>query len=163
MTLNIILGIFIAFLAIRGWRKGLIGEIVETAGVFVAVLATVRVYPKLEDLFGLESPWGRIFVAAIIFIGIMIVLTLIGKGLRALMEKASLGTAEKTLGFLFGAIKAGLIIAVLSAVLLRAGADGKKIVSESLLTRTNMRVFAWITNVLPDEWGDKVDAALPDM
>lgn len=163
MTLNIILGIFIAFLAIRGWRKGLIGEIVATAGVFVAVLATVRVYPKLEDLFGLESPWGRIFVAAIIFIGIMIVLTLIGKGLRALMEKASLGTAEKTLGFLFGAIKAGLIIAVLSAVLLRAGADGKKIVSESLLTRTNMRVFAWITNVLPDEWGDKVDAALPDM
>ena len=163
MALNIVLGIFLAFLAVRGWRKGLIGEIVETVGVFVAVLATVRVYPKLEDLFGLESPWGRIFVAAIIFIGIMIVLTLIGKGLRALLEKASLGTAEKTLGFLFGAFKAGLIIAILSAVLLRAGDDGKKIVSSSLLSRANIRVFAWVTNILPDEWEEKVDKALPDI
>jgi membrane protein required for colicin V production len=163
MTLNIILGIFIAFLAFRGWRKGLVGEIVETIGVFVAVLATVRVYPKLEDFFGLSSPWSRIFIAAIIFVGIMIVLTLIGKGLRTLLEKASLGTVEKTLGLLFGAIKAGLIIAVLSAVLLRAGADGKKIVSESLVARANIRMFAWITNILPDEWEQKVDAVLPDI
>lgn len=160
MTLDIILGIFIAFLAFRGWRKGLVGEVVETVGVFVAVLATVRLYPKLEDMFGLTSPWSRIIMAAIIFVAIMLILTLIGKGIRKLLEKASLGTVEKTLGLLFGAFKACLIVAVLSAVLLRAGDDGKRIVSESLVARTNIQLFAWIGNFLPDEWEAKLDEAL---
>ncbi|MEW5873702.1 MAG: CvpA family protein [Candidatus Zixiibacteriota bacterium] len=161
MTLDIILGIFIAFLAIRGWRRGLIGEIVETIGVFAAVIATVRLYPKLEDMFGLTSPWSRIVIAAIVFVAIMLALTYIGKGIRKLLEKASLGTVEKSLGLLFGALKAGLIVAILSAVLLRAGDDGKKIVSESMVASANMRLFAWITNILPDEWEEKVDKALP--
>jgi hypothetical protein len=53
-----------------------------------------------------------------------------------------------------------LIVAVLSAVLLRAGADGKKIVSDSLVARTNIQLFSWIGNFLPDEWEAKLDEAL---
>ncbi len=160
MGIDIALGLFIAFLAWRGWRKGLIGEIVETIGVFVAVIATVRIYPRLEGMFGLTSPWSRIIIAAIVFVAIMIVLTLIGKGIRKLLEKASLGTIEKVLGLVFGIFKAGLIIAVLSAVLLRAGRDGQTIVSQSRVASINIQLFAWIGNFLPDEWEEKVDEAL---
>lgn len=160
MTLDIILGIFIIFFAWRGWRKGLVGEVIETVGVFVAIIVTVRFYPKIEDWFGLTSPWSRIIIAALVFVAIMVVLTLIGKGIRKLLEKASLGTVEKSLGLVFGLFKACLIVALLSAVLLRAGADGKKIVSDSLVARTNIQLFSWIGNFLPDEWEAKLDEAL---
>ncbi|HWO56636.1 MAG TPA: CvpA family protein [bacterium] len=163
MTLDIILGIVIVFFAWRGWRKGLIGEVVETVGVVVAILVTARLYPKLEDALGLTSPWSWIVIAAVIFVAIMIILTLLGKGLRKLLEKASLGPVEKTLGLLFGAFKAGLIFAVLSAVLLRAGDDGKKIVSDSLVARSNLKLFAWVTTLLPEEWEKKVDSVLPEI
>lgn len=160
MAIDIALGLFIAFLAWRGWRKGLIGELVETVGVVVAVIATVRLYPYIEGTLGLASPWSRIIVAAIIFVAIMIMLTLIGKGIRKLCENASLGTIEKFLGLAFGVFKAGLIIAVLSAVLLRGGRDGQLIVEQSLVARTDIQLFAWIGNFLPDEWEAKVDEAL---
>jgi uncharacterized membrane protein required for colicin V production len=111
-------------------------------------------------MFGLTSPWSRIIIAALVFVAIMIVLTLIGKGIRKLMEKASLGTIEKLLGLAFGIFKAGLIIAVLTAVLLRAGHDGQTIIEQSLVARTNIQLFSWIANFLPDEWEAKVDEAL---
>lgn len=154
------LGLFLAFLAWRGWRRGLIGEVVETVGVFVAILVTVRLYPRVEDVIGLESPWSRIIIAALVFVAIMVVLTLIGKGIRKLLERASLGPIEKSLGLVFGLFKGCLIVAVLTAVLLRAGEDGKKVVSESLVARTNIQLFSWIGNFLPDEWEEKLDEAL---
>jgi membrane protein required for colicin V production len=160
MTIDIVLTIFIAFLAYRGWRKGLVGEIVETVGVFVSIVATLRFYPKLEELLGLTSAWSRVVVAAVMFIVVMIVLGIIGHVLRSLITKVHLGKVEKLLGMLFGAFKAGLVIAALSAVLLRAGTYGQNIVSESVVAHNNLHVFAWIANVLPDEWGAKVDAAL---
>jgi membrane protein required for colicin V production len=160
MTIDIILTIFIAFLAYRGWRRGLIGEIVETVGVFVSIFAAWRFYPELEELLGLTSPWSRIVAAAAMFIVVMVVLTLIGKGLRELIKKAKLGTVFKALGLLFGALKAGLVIAALSAVLLRAGTFGENIVFESVVARNNLHVFAWISPLLPDEWEARVDAAL---
>jgi uncharacterized membrane protein required for colicin V production len=94
------------------------------------------------------------------FIVVMVALTYIGKGLRALITKAKLRTVFKALGLLFGAFKAGLVIAALSAVLLWLGSRGQSIVFESVIARNNLHVFAWISNILPDEWEAKVDAAL---
>ena len=91
---------------------------------------------------------------------VLVVLTLIGKGLRELIKKAKLGTVFKALGFVFGALKAGLVIAALSAVLLRAGTFGENIVFESVVARNNLHVFAWMSSILPDEWEARVDAAL---
>ncbi len=160
MTIDIVLTVFIAFLAYRGWRKGLIGEIVETVGVFVSIVATLRYYPELEELLGLSSAWSRVVAAAVIFIAVMIVLGIIGHVLRSLITKAHLGTVEKLLGMLFGAFKAGLVIAALSAILLRVGTYGQNVVFDSVVARNNLHVFAWIANVLPEEWEAKVDAAL---
>jgi uncharacterized membrane protein required for colicin V production len=80
--------------------------------------------------------------------------------LRALIQKAHLGIVLKVLGLVFGLLKAGLIIAVLSAILLRAGSPGQSIVMNSVVARNNLVVYAWIANILPDEWEGRVDAAL---
>lgn len=160
MFLNIAIAILVVWLGIRGWRRGLVGEIIETIGVIAALLATVRLYPMLEDALGLASTWGRIIAAALIFLAIMLILTLIGKGLRKLFEHLSLRPFEKTLGMIFGAAKAGLISAVLCAVLLRAGPQGKEMIENSILARTNLVLFSWVANFLPDEWEKKVDDAL---
>ncbi len=160
MGIDIAIALLAVFLAIRGWRRGLTGEIVETIGVIVAVLLTVRVYPKLEGLLNLESAWGRLVAAALVFLGLMLLFTMVGKGLHKLFEKLSLGPVEKMLGLLFGLFKAGVIVAVLCAVILRAGSDGKAIIDKSMLASIDLKLFSWVANFLPGDWQSKVNDAL---
>ena len=160
MGIDIAIALLAVFLAIRGWRRGLTGEIVETIGVIVAVLLTVRIYPKLEGLLNLSSAWGRLVAAALVFLALMLVFTMVGKGLHKLFEKLSLGPVEKTLGLLFGLFKAGVIVAVLCAVLLRAGGDGKAIIDKSMLATLDLKLFSWVANFLPGDWQGKVNDAL---
>jgi membrane protein required for colicin V production len=160
MVLDLILFLFVAILGYLGWRRGLLGEIVEVAGVFIAVVVIFRIFPVIESVLGLSAIWSRILVAAIVFLGVFVGLKLAARGLRTLIQKAHLGVVLQLLGLVFGVLKAGLIIAVLSAVLLRAGTPGQSIVMNSVVARNNLVVFAWIANILPDEWEARVDAAL---
>lgn len=162
MLFNLILLVLILFLAIRGWRRGLVGEVVETVGLFVSILVVVRLYPTLEGLFGVESIWSAILLAVGALVVVMIVLHFLVRAVHSLLKKAKLGVVEKVLGLLFGLFKAGLIIAVVCAVLLRLGTAGRTAVSESVVARSTIQVFAWISAVLPDEWESTVDKALMD-
>jgi len=160
MMLNLILGVLILFLAGRGWRRGLIGEVVETVGLFVSILVVVRFYPELEALFGVHTIWSAIILAIGSLFVAMIVLHFIVRAVHSLLKKAKLGVIEKVLGMLLGLLKAGLIVAVVCAVLLRLGSVGQTAISQSVVARSTIQAFAWISTVLPDEWAAKVDSAL---
>ncbi len=160
MMLNLIFGIVILFLAGRGWRRGLIGEIVETVGLFGSILIVVRMWPAMEEMFGVHTIWSAILLAIGSLFVAMIILHFIVRAIHSILKKAKLGVVEKVLGLILGLLKAGLIISVVCAVLLRLGSVGQKAVSQSVVARTTIQAFAWISTVLPDEWEAKVDSAL---
>ncbi len=115
-VIDIVLGVFIIVLAIRGLIRGLIKEIFGLAALIGGVV--------LSDMFGKQ--FGNViyhhltvspFVAYvssffIIFIVVYLGFLLIGYVLSNIIKAIQLGWLDRTFGFAFGALKAFLLIAV---------------------------------------------------
>ena len=116
--------VFIALLAwsmIRGFRKGLIVQIVSITalvlGVYCSVYFSHEAIPYLQKAIGYKSTMLPLLSFAATFAAVIIAVHLVGKSVEKIINIIALGLVNKLLGAFFGFLKSALIISVLLSLM----------------------------------------------
>lgn len=120
-ALDYVLFAIIAIAALRCWFRGIIGEVLSMAAVVGGLLSAIFFYRTLGAWISTLVPLGRLelvvgFVAA--FAVVFIVVKIIERSLRAVLENLNLDILDRVLGLAFGALE-GLILATIVVMALR--------------------------------------------
>ena len=102
----------LALFAVMGAKRGLIGEVFRFAAMLGGFLISFMYYRDLQGIMeGFSSNQSLVGAAAfiIIFLAAFMVITGIGALLQKLVKIAAFGWADRILGLLLGALKAGVI------------------------------------------------------
>ena len=100
---------------IHAASEGFFHEAFGIAGLIVGYLLAAWQYHRIAAWFApyVKSPWvGEIIGFLIIFIGVMILAGIAGRISRWIMKEAGLSFFDRVLGGLLGALKGGLIVAI---------------------------------------------------
>jgi membrane protein required for colicin V production len=120
--LDIIILVIIAASAIWGIFKGFVTQIVSIAamllGLWCAFRFTAQLSAQVKELLSLELAQDimHVIMFAIILLAVMIVSHFIGKGIEKIIQLSMLGWLNRLLGFLFGAIKATILLSVVAYI-----------------------------------------------
>ncbi len=145
-TLDIILIIPILYYAYKGFKSGVVREILGLAGITLAVFFTFKYLDVfsgiLSPFFGKESPYLPYASGIIIFLGTLILIAIVARVISKLLDAVMLGTLNRAIGAVFGMLKISI---VLSAVLLLL--NGFNVPSQE--TRENSNLYSPIIKVGP--------------
>lgn len=117
-ALDIIILVIIAASAVWGIFKGFVRQIVSIAalllGVWCAFKFTAYLSAQAKELLSLSIAQNtlHIIMFVVIFILVMILAHFIGKGIEGIVKLSMLGWLNRLLGFLFGALKATIILSI---------------------------------------------------
>jgi len=134
-------------------RKGIIGVVLTLAGLVVGVVLAGRYYAPFSQLLPFISHAGLAKVAAfaIIFIGVMVLATVLARLLKGAASAIMLGWANRLgggiLGFILGAIFCGAFLAMWVKFLGITGAIADSNLAPILLDR-----FPGVLALLPGEF-----------
>jgi membrane protein required for colicin V production len=108
--------VVISFCLIRGYFKGLIGEVSGIIGVVVGFYGANTYYqiltPYLEGF--VESPGARSLICFfVLFCGILILISILAALIRKFLRLVFLGWMDRFFGLIFGTAKGVLIVSVL--------------------------------------------------
>lgn len=110
--------LLIAYFGFRGFQRGLIDEVGRLVGLVLAVVLAYQFSPLLEEYIGLENDLARSAVAFVgIFIVTLIVMMLITRFVRTLVELVLMQWLDKLGGILFGLLKSIVVLGVLIYVM----------------------------------------------
>ncbi|PKL09809.1 MAG: hypothetical protein CVV51_01935 [Spirochaetae bacterium HGW-Spirochaetae-7] len=120
-ALDYVLFAIIAIAALRCWFRGIIGEVLSAAALVGGLLSGIFFYrpvgawiDSLVALGGFEQVVG--FIAA--FAAVFIVVKVIERSLRSVLENLNLDVLDRILGLAFGAFE-GLIVSTIIILVLR--------------------------------------------
>ncbi len=114
--------IVILFLgAYRGYKKGILLEVIAVVGFVVAIIAALHLLPQstawLTERFGSESNLLPILAFLLTVIVIVVAVTMMGRLLKSVIRLTPLGFADEILGAALGAVKWAFVLSLLLAAL----------------------------------------------
>lgn len=155
--------IFVAFFVLNGLRHGFLRSAAGLVGIIVAFFIAVRFMHEFSaiflNFFDIEPRIAVLITAAIIFIVVFAGFLIAARLLKAMLDAASLGWADRITGMLLGFTK-GVVIASILALIISLFPIGGQFKSE--LKRSSLFlpvakvapiVFNWLVDVLPSANG----------
>jgi membrane protein required for colicin V production len=120
-ALDIVCGIIVLFMLLRGLLRGALAEIFSVgaiiAGIAAAVIFSARVGILVEAHIGFNN-WGRVIAFMALFLVTYIVMKIMEKALRGFIERVNLQNLDKAVGLFLGLVE-GAALAALVIFLLR--------------------------------------------
>src|SRR5690606_4478417 len=102
--LDFILGLYIAALAVRGWLRGFVRELMDLIGLIVGAVVAFRLSEPfggfLTDRFVVSPEWGRIGAGIVLFVLCGVSMTIIAHFLSKVARLSGLTLANRLLGSL---------------------------------------------------------------
>lgn len=115
-TLDFIIIIPILYGLVRGFFRGLVGELTAIVAIVIAIICAKLYAPAfsiwLLRYIVLGVAVAEILAYIIIFLGVALVLNLLGGLIKKVISAISLGWLNRLLGAIFGTLKWALIISV---------------------------------------------------
>lgn len=108
-VIDIVLALPLLFGFYRGFKKGLLMEIVNILALILAIIGGFKLMDQalivLVDVFGKPHPAFPFLAFILVFIGIVIGVNVLGKALKGIIGLTILGSLDKFVGGLIGIIK----------------------------------------------------------
>ncbi|WP_338666515.1 CvpA family protein [Pseudodesulfovibrio methanolicus] len=133
--LDIILICIVALFVLRGFFRGLVQEVLSLIAVVLAIFLASR----FDDVL---APHLKLYISSditvsalsysLIFIGTLVVVWLVTKLIRSVLEISLLGWIDRTLGGVFGLLE-GVLICLVGLMFLQTFAPRSDILNESYL------------------------------
>ena len=131
---DIVVVVIISFCLIRGFFKGLIGEMSGIIGVVAGFYGAYTYYPFITVYAEkwIENPLMRNLVAfTLLFCAILVIISLISILIRKILKLVFLGWVDSIFGLIFGAAKGILIMSVLFIMVTTFLPNSSNILSDS--------------------------------
>lgn len=155
---DIVLIIFLIVGAIAGYKKGFLSELFTLLGIILGVLAGFKLMGAamllLDEHYDINENVLPYAAFGVVFIGVVIGVTLLGKVFRSSLEKTVLGSADKLIGGLLGILKTAFMLSILIWLFAALNVSPPKSYTEGAwLYPTTARfapeVTAWIGQIFP--------------
>ncbi|MDQ3056875.1 MAG: CvpA family protein [Pseudomonadota bacterium] len=149
----------IALSALLGVMRGLVGVVVSIVAWLLAGLAAFHYGAESAQWLsaGAAPGWRHLFAGyGLSFIAVLVVVGLVGWMLRRMIHSAGLSGLDRTLGFMFGLVRGGVIACVLVLALGFTSMPREPAWRQSLIVPLLIPGAAWLRDWLPPWAADRV-------
>lgn len=152
--LDILIIVIVGFCLVRGIFRGLIKELSSIMGVLGGFYGAYTYYPEVAKLLSRwisNEGYRNILSFMIIFLGVFLIIAILGIVIKYLMKIAFLGWVDRICGAGFGFIKGVLIVSVLVMVFTTFLPKKASIVKDSLLAPHVMVISENLAKIVPED------------
>lgn len=155
--LDLIILLPVAYVAYRGFMNGFIREVFGIIGIVLAVYLTFEYMGTISELL---SPYvenqdrSTIVTGIVMFIGIIIIVHLIGVVIEKFFKAVQLGIVNQLFGLFFGALKSAIFVSAILLLLAGVGIPSDE-------TTSNSASYSVVISVAPAAF-DIVASIIPE-
>jgi membrane protein required for colicin V production len=114
--IDLFLGIILILAAIQGFRKGFIVEAASLAALILGIWGAIKFSDWTADFisrkFNFHSEYLSIIAFILVFIGIVVLISMLGKVLDSVVKAVALGFLNRLAGIIFGVLKVAVILSI---------------------------------------------------
>lgn len=110
---DLIVYLALAWAVFNGWRRGFLLQLLSLVSVAAGVYVAIKYGAQAGAMLGLEGSTASIIGFLALFLVALIVVTIAGHLLRAVLRFSGLGVADVLLGILFSLLKVGMVVSVM--------------------------------------------------
>jgi membrane protein required for colicin V production len=157
MALDVVTAILLILFFIQGYRKGLVIAIFSLLGIILGIVCALKLSHLLADWLLknniITSGWGQFLSYLILFIGVVLLVRLIGKAIETAMQAMLLGIVNRIIGGLLYTFIAAFILSSIIWICVQMHIITEQTISASKTYPYISRMGPWVCekagNLLP--------------